>query len=82
MPDVGNRLYGHAPVGERCVEVVRRQQTSNTTLNLLVSLNGAEYYNLIDGATDTMQFLNFFEEAANAVNFETRRPALEVGISS
>ena len=81
MPDVGNRLYGHAPC-ERCAEVIRRQETPNTTLNLLVSLNGAEYYNLIDGATDTMQFLNFFEEAANAVNFETRRPALEVGISS
>ena len=36
-----------------------------TMLNLLVSLNGVEYYNLIDGA--------------NAVNFKTQRPALEVG---
>ena len=79
MPDVGNRLYGHTPVGERCVEVIRRLETQNTTFNLLVSLNGTEYNNLIDGATDTMQFLNFFKEAANAVNFETRTPALEVG---
>ena len=44
-----------------------------------MSLNGVEYYNLIDGASNTVQFLNFFEEAANAVNFETQRPALEVG---
>ncbi|CAB3986695.1 Ankyrin repeat domain-containing 34B [Paramuricea clavata] len=79
MPDVGTRLYGNAPVGERCIEVVKRQETPNTTLNLLVSLNGVEYYNLIDGASNTVQFLNFFEEASNAVNFETRRPALEVG---
>ena len=79
MPDVGTRLYGHAPVGERCVEVVKQRQSANTTLNLLVSLNGVEYYNLIDGASNTVQFLNFFEEAANAVNFETQRPALEVG---
>lgn len=28
MPDVGTRVYGHAPVGERCVEVVRRQQST------------------------------------------------------
>ena len=74
-----HRLYGHAPVGERCVEVERKLENPNTTLNLLVSLNGVEYYNMLDGATDTVQFLNFFEEAANAVNFETTRPALEVG---
>lgn len=61
------------------VEVIRRQESQNTTLNLIVSLNGAEYYNLIDGATNTVQFFNFFEEASNAVNFETRRLALEVG---
>jgi transposase len=78
-PDAGIRLYGHAPVGERCVEVERKLENPNTTLNLLVSLNGVEYYNMLDGATDTVQFLNFFEEAANAVNFETTRPALEVG---
>ena len=26
---------------------------------------------MLDGATDTVQFLNFFEEAAHSVNFET-----------
>ena len=78
-PDAGIRLYGHAPVGERCVEVERKLENPNTTLNLLVSLNGVEYYNMLDGPTDTVQFLNFFEEAAHAVNFETARPALEVG---
>ena len=34
MPDVGTRLYGHAPVGERCVEVVKQRQSANATLNL------------------------------------------------
>ena len=29
--------------------------------------------------SNTVEFLNFFSEAANAVNFETRRPALQVG---
>ncbi|CAB3988918.1 Hypothetical predicted protein [Paramuricea clavata] len=57
----------------RCCETTRIAQY------LLVSLNGVEYYKLIDGASNTVQFLFFFEESSNAVNFETRRPALEVG---
>lgn len=34
---------------------------------------------MLDGATDAIQFLNFFEEPADAINFETARPAVEVG---
>ena len=34
---------------------------------------------MLDGPTDTVHFLNLFEEAARAVNFETARAALEVG---
>ena len=41
------------------------------TLNLLASLSGVKYYNMLDRATDAVQFLNFFKEAAHAVNFET-----------
>jgi hypothetical protein len=62
-PDVGTRRYGHAPVGKRCVEVNRKSESPNLTLNLLVSLNGVEYFNIIDGATNTIQFWNFFSEA-------------------
>ena len=36
------------------------RENPNTTLNMLVSLNGVEYFNLIDGATNTAEFLNFF----------------------
>ncbi|XP_068735676.1 ras-related GTP-binding protein C-like [Montipora capricornis] len=46
---------------------------------MLVSLNGPEYYNLIDGATNTMQFLRFFEEAGKSVNLQNERPCLQVG---
>ena len=79
LPDVGARNYGHSPVGTRCVEVVRKCESPNTTLNLLVSLNGPEYYNLIDGTTNTARFLQFFEEASDAVNVVTGCPCLEVG---
>ena len=46
---------------------------------MLVSINGVEHYNLIDGATETAEFLNSFQEAANATNMQTLRPVLEVG---
>ena len=79
LPDVGGRIYGHNPVGTRCVEVVRKCESLNTTINLLVSLNGPEYYNLINGVTNTLHFLEFFEEASNVTDVVTGRPCLEVG---
>lgn len=80
-PDCGTRLDGNSPVGERCVEISRKVESPNYTLNLVLSLNGAEYFNTIDGPTNTVEFWNFFEEAANAANITTGRPALEVVIS-
>ena len=80
LPDCGTRVYEHAPVGMRYVELVKKRETRNVSLNMLVSLiNGPEYFNLIDGATDTVEFLNFFTEAAEAVNISTGRLALENG---
>ena len=79
ISNLGTRLYGNSPIGERCMEVVRKRENPNTTLNMLVSLNGVEYFNLIDGATNTAEFLNFFEGAADATNMTTLRPVLEIG---
>ena len=79
LPDCGTRVYEHAPVGMRCVELVKKRETRNVSLNMLVSLiNGPEYFNLIDGATDTVEFL-IFTEGAEAVNISTGRLALENG---
>jgi hypothetical protein len=55
-PNVGMRLYGHAPKGELCVEVVKKCESPNATINMIVSLNGAEYYDIIDGASNTYEF--------------------------
>ena len=79
LPDVGGRSYGHSAIGVRCVEVVRKSESPNATLNLLVSLSGPEYYNVIRGPTNTVRFLEFFEEAAESVNVTNDRPCLEVG---
>ena len=76
---MGTRTYGNSPIGSRCVEVVRKHDSPNNTLNMLVSLAGPCYYNIIRGATNTAHFLNFFEEANRAANIYTGRPCLEVG---
>ena len=78
-PDIGTRHYGHAPLGEQCVEVVWKMESPNITLNLLVSLEGPMHFNLVEGSTNTVQFLNFFSEASEATNMLSERPAIEVG---
>ena len=52
-----------------------------TTLNMLVSLNGVEYFNLIDRVTNSAEFLNFFEGAADATNMTTLRPVWKLETS-
>ena len=52
-------MYGNAPSGERCVEVIRKTESPNVTLNMLISLQGPEYYTLLDGATNTMRFKSY-----------------------
>ena len=59
LPDVGGQSYGQS-YGTWCVEVVRKCQSPNKTLNLLVLLNRPEYYNLIRGATNTVVSSSFF----------------------
>lgn len=78
-PNVGTRLYGNAPSGERCVEVIRKTESPNVTLNMLISVQGPEYFTLFDGATDIIHFWDFFWEACQAADPISGRPALDVG---
>ncbi len=65
LPDQCTRTYGHSPVGERCVEISRKTQSPNFSLSALVSLNGIEYAKVIDGATNTLEFLQFSRKPGN-----------------
>ena len=79
LPQHGTRNYGHAAIGERAVELVRYAETPNITVNLMCSLTGVTYVNTVNGASDTVDFLNFFEEASSSGNPRTRRPCLQPG---
>lgn len=79
MPHHGTRYYGHAPVGQRCIELARYHESPNITLNLLAGLDGVAYANTVNGASNTLHMLRFFDEASQAGNVVTGRPALEFG---
>ena len=43
------------------------------------AVTGVTYMNTVFGAANTLDFLQFFEEAYNSLNPVTLRPCLEVG---
>ena len=57
----GNRKYGSAVLGEPAFEVQRYASNSNYTINLLHSINGVDFYNILDGPSCGMELLTFFE---------------------
>ncbi|KAK3104846.1 hypothetical protein FSP39_011539 [Pinctada imbricata] len=73
-----NKRYGHSPIGEKCIEIGKYVATPNLTLNFMVSLDGVSYYNFVEGAADTDNFVEFFYEAAESYT-SIGMPVLEPG---
>lgn len=73
-----NKRYGHSPVNSACVELGRHLKSPNITLNLLAGLEGVLYANTLDGVSNTLEFLNFFDEATNATQINGN-PVLMAG---
>lgn len=59
----GNRSYGNSYLGERAIEFQRYASNASHTLNLLHSIHGEDYYNILRGPSNGMELLNFFDEA-------------------
>ena len=59
----GNRKYGSAVLGEPAIEVQRYASNSNYTINLLFSINGVDFFSILDGPSNGMELLTFFDEA-------------------
>ena len=53
-------------------------KTPNLTLNLLIGMEGVLYANIVHGATDTAEFLYFFNEAADGYT-DSGVPVLQPG---
>ena len=74
----GNRVYVNSYIGEPAIEVQRYASNANYTLNLLQAIHGVDYYNILRGASNGMEMLNFFDEAL-AVERADGSPILELG---
>lgn len=74
LPDVGRPNYGHSHSGTPAVEIFRNMNSPNITLNLICGLDGIIYANTVEGASNHLTFLNFFEESANVFLPDARPP--------
>ena len=61
-----NKRYGHSLKNTPCIEVGGFSKSQNITLNFLGGLEGVMYANTVTGASDTIEFLNFFAEASRS----------------
>ena len=56
----GNRKYGNAGVGEQAIEVQRYASNATLTINLLHSVVGVDYFNVLQGQSNGLELLVFF----------------------
>ena len=76
---MGNPVYGNSLKGTTAIEITRgNKKGANITLNLLCGLEGVLYANTLEGASNSIQFLNFFGEAGQVSN-SNGNPAIEFG---
>ena len=60
-----NRVYGNSYIGNPAIEIQCYTSNANYTLNLLHSVNGVDYFNVLRGASNGKELLNFFDESLN-----------------
>ena len=76
---IGRPVYGNSLKGTPAIEVIYgNTKGANITLSLLCGLESVLHANTVEGASDSMKFLNFFEEARQVTTSNGDR-ATELG---
>ena len=75
----GNRTYGHAPKGKPAIEVKRYASNCNYTVNLLQSVFGITNFGVIEGPSNGLEMLEFFNESIQIVDPIYGNPMLANG---
>jgi len=57
-----NRMYGSGYRGKPAIEVQRYASNANYTVNLLHSITGVDYFNILQGPSNGQEMLNFFND--------------------
>jgi transposase len=73
-----NRTYGHSKKGTRAVEVKRYSSNCTYTVNLLHNRFGVAHFNILEGPSNGLEMLEFFEESLEVIN-EHGNPVLANG---
>lgn len=68
LKTTANRHFGSSYVGQAAFEFQKYASNATYTLNLLHSMQGVDYINIIDGASNGNAMLLFFEEAVELQN--------------
>ena len=64
----GNMNYGSSVKGSRAFELQRYGSNANYTINLLHSRFGVDFFNVIDGASNSMELIQFFADVLHVNN--------------
>ena len=75
----GNRTYGHSLKGKPAIEVKRYASHCNYTVNLLQSVLGITNFGVIEGPSNGLEMLEFFNETLHIVDPIYRNPVLANG---
>lgn len=62
LKNSGNRKFGHSLYGTEAIEIQRFASNATLTLNLLHGKRGVDYFNLVEGPSDSLHLLRFFTE--------------------
>jgi len=63
-----NRTYGHSKKGQPAIEVKRYASNRNYTINLLHSRFGIDNFNILQGASNGLEMLHFFQESLKCLS--------------
>lgn len=77
-PTSNHPNYGWSQKGVRCIDVRRYADNPHFTLNLMIGTEGVTYANVVQGATDGEQLVEFFGQATQRLG-ENGEPFLRNG---
>jgi hypothetical protein len=68
LQNSGNRSYGHSLKGARALELQKYTSRATFTVNLLHSILGMDYHNIIEGPSNGLELLQFFTDAMTVID--------------
>lgn len=69
----GNKVYGHSVKGTPCVAVAKFNAKIHFTISLIVGVSGVKFVKIVEGSSNSIEFLHFLGEAGNVATDEGER---------